>query len=93
MLAHYLFSDHQMDQKIGSLSFGEQKRLELAILLQKKPNLLLLDEPTNHLDIFAREDLEKFLIEEAPTMVIISHDAYFAEKIQYTKEIVLHYGA
>lgn len=89
MLAHYLFTDNQMEQKIGNLSFGEQKRLELAIMLQKKPNLLLLDEPTNHLDIFAREDLEKFLIEEAPTIVVITHDAYFAEKIGFTKSVVL----
>ncbi|MFN7161097.1 MAG: ABC-F family ATP-binding cassette domain-containing protein [Candidatus Gracilibacteria bacterium] len=92
MLAHYLFNDNQMDQKIGNLSFGEQKRLELAIMLQQKPNLLLMDEPTNHLDIFAREDLEKFLIEEAPSIIVITHDAYFADKIGFTKEIVLEKG-
>lgn len=91
MLSHYLFTDQQMDQKIGQLSYGEQKRLELAIMLQKKPNLLFLDEPTNHLDIFAREDLEKFLIEEAPSIVFVTHDAYFAEKVGVTGEIGLYF--
>lgn len=89
MLSHYLFTDNQMDQKIGDLSYGEQKRLELAIMLQKRPTILFLDEPTNHLDIFAREDLEKFLIEEATTIVFVTHDAYFAEKVGVTSEIAL----
>jgi ATP-binding cassette subfamily F protein uup len=78
-----------MESKIKNLSFGQQRRLELAILLTNKPNLLLLDEPTNHLDIFLREDLERFLLDQDVAMCIISHDTYFIDKIRITKTIEL----
>ena len=89
MLAAYLFPADLVDEKIKNLSYGQQRRLELAILLANKPDLLLLDEPTNHLDIFLREDLERFLLEQDRAMCIVSHDTYFIDKIGITKVVEL----
>lgn len=88
-LANFLFPAELVDAKIKTLSYGQQRRLEFAILLTNKPDLLLLDEPTNHLDIFLREDLERFLGNQEIAMVIISHDRYFVEKIGITKTVRL----
>lgn len=88
-LASYLFPTETVEQTISSLSYGQQRRLELAILLVNKPDLLLLDEPTNHLDIFLREDLERFLIGQDIAMCIVSHDSYFIDKIGITKVVEL----
>lgn len=87
ILASFLFPSEKIDERVSRLSFGQQRRLEIAILLTNKPDLLLLDEPTNHLDIFLREDLENFLINQSVAMVIISHDKYFVEKLKI-KEII-----
>lgn len=81
ILAKYLFPSEYVEEKVKNLSFGQQRRLELAILLTRKPDLLLLDEPTNHLDVFLREDLENFLVQQEVAMCIISHDSYFVKKI------------
>jgi ATP-binding cassette subfamily F protein 3 len=89
ILARYLFPTELIEEKIKNLSYGQQRRLELAILLSNQPDLLLLDEPTNHLDIFLREDLERFLLEQEVAMCIVSHDTYFIEKIQITRRIEL----
>ncbi len=89
MLSQYLFPAEYVDEKIEKLSFGQQRRLELAILLANKPDILLLDEPTNHLDIFLREDLERFLVAQERAMIIISHDRYFIDKIGITREVEL----
>ncbi len=88
-LAGFLFPAEFMDSKIKTLSYGQQRRLEFAILLTNKPDLLLLDEPTNHLDLFLREDLERFLLEQEVAMCIISHDAHFVKKVGVTKKITL----
>ncbi|MCC7432626.1 ABC-F family ATP-binding cassette domain-containing protein [Candidatus Peregrinibacteria bacterium] len=89
ILASYLFPTELIEEKIKRLSYGQQRRLELAILLTNKPDLLLLDEPTNHLDIFVREDLENFLIEQKVAMIVISHDKYFIDKIGLEKVLEL----
>lgn len=89
VLANFLFPAEFVDSKIKTLSYGQQRRLEFAILLTNKPDLLLLDEPTNHLDIFLREDLERFLADQEIAMVIISHDKYFVSKIGITKKLIL----
>jgi len=89
VLAKYLFPEEFMETTIKNLSFGQQRRLEIAILLTNNPSLLLLDEPTNHLDIFLREDLERFLLEQNVAMCIISHDTYFIDKIGITKTVEL----
>lgn len=81
VLARYLFPSHFIDNVVSKLSFGERKRLELAIILTKQPQLLILDEPTNHLDIFAREMLEEFIRKQPIAMIIVSHDRYFVEKL------------
>lgn len=88
-LANFLFPAELVDAKVKTLSYGQQRRLEFAILLTNKPDLLLLDEPTNHLDIFLREDLERFLADQEIAMIIISHDKYFVNKIGVTKRVSL----
>jgi len=91
-LAGFLFPAEFMDHKIRSLSYGQQRRLEFAILLTNKPDFLLLDEPTNHLDLFLREDLERFLMEQGVAMAIVSHDTHFVNKIGITQTLSLKLG-
>jgi ATP-binding cassette subfamily F protein 3 len=80
-LLRFLFTYDQMQQPISKLSGGERSRLQLAKLVLERPNLLLLDEPTNNLDIPAIEVLEEALDEFEGTMLIISHDRYFVDKV------------
>lgn len=72
---------HHLDQTIGSLSGGEQKRLFLAKVLMDEPDMLLLDEPTNHLDIEMIEWLEKFLRKSTMTLLMVTHDRYFLQRV------------
>lgn len=69
------------DRLVHSLSGGEQRRVALASLILKKPDLLLLDEPTNHLDVYMVEYLEEILLKEKFTLLLISHDRYFIDHI------------
>jgi ATP-binding cassette subfamily F protein 3 len=80
-LYKFLFTYEQVQQPIGKLSGGERSRLQLARLVLDKPNLLLLDEPTNNLDIPSIEVLEETLDEFVGTVLVISHDRYFLDKV------------
>ncbi|MGZ0038762.1 ribosomal protection-like ABC-F family protein [Paenibacillus ottowii] len=80
-LAKYLFYGADVFKPVSMLSGGEWSRLRLALLVMKKPNLLVLDEPTNHLDIDSREALEETLDTYTGTVLAISHDRYFVNKL------------
>ena len=73
------------------LSGGEQKRVSLATLMIKKPDILILDEPTNHLDIHTLEWLESYLNKYEGTVIIVSHDRYFLDKVT-NKTILIENG-
>jgi ATPase subunit of ABC transporter with duplicated ATPase domains len=81
LLAKYLFKGDDVFKLVGDLSGGEKSRLELAKLVNGDFNVLLLDEPTNHLDISARETLEENLLNYKGSIISISHDRYFIDKI------------
>lgn len=81
VLSRFLFTYSMLDQKTGSLSGGEINRLQLALAVIAKANFLILDEPTNHLDISAREAVEDALAEFEGTILCVSHDRYFLDKI------------
>ena len=81
MLAKFLFYGHDVFKKVDQLSGGEKMRLRLAQLMVQKCNVLVLDEPTNHLDIESREALEEALENFEGTILAISHDRYFLQKL------------
>ena len=80
-LASFLFTGDDVKKMISSLSGGEKCRINLLKLMLNKSNFLLLDEPTNHLDIMSREALEDSLIDYKGTLLVISHDRYFLNKV------------
>src|SRR5690606_7344316 len=70
-----------LEQKVETLSGGQQKRLALARLLIEEPEFLILDEPTNHLDVDMIEWLEDFLKQPNLTLFMVTHDRYFLERV------------
>ena len=80
-----------LKQNYNLLSGGEKTKVNLAKLLLKEPDVLLLDKPTNHLDIDSLEFLEKFILKYRGTIIIVSHDRYFLDKV-INKTILLENG-
>ena len=80
-LAVFLFCGDDVFKEIKTLSGGERARVELTKLMLKPANFLVMDEPTNHLDIESREALEKALSDYGGTMLMVSHDRYFINKL------------
>ncbi|MFT5875364.1 MAG: ATP-binding cassette subfamily F protein 3 [Clostridium sp.] len=98
ILAKFLFYGDHVFKKVKNLSGGEKSRLKLCKLIQNDINLLILDEPTNHLDIDSRENLEEALMEFSGTILFISHDRFFINKLAIRiceiedKKITNYYG-
>ena len=80
-LAAFLFKGEEVYRKLDVCSGGERARVALLKLMLGGYNFLLLDEPTNHLDAFSREELENTLLNYSGTMLIVSHDRYFINKL------------
>lgn len=81
MLAHFLFTGDDLYKIVGDLSGGEKSRLSLLKLMTSNSNFLLMDEPTNHLDIDSKEVLEDALLNYDGTILVVSHDRYFLNKV------------
>ena len=90
-ISHGLNINYLMDNNFSNLSGGEQKRVMLASIIINKPSVLLLDEPTNHLDINTLEWLEDYLNKYNGTVVVVSHDRYFLDKVT-NKTILIENG-
>lgn len=92
-LAMFLFCGEDVFKKVDSLSGGERAKLSLLKIMLSKPNFLILDEPTNHLDIVSREVLENALSDFDGTLLVVSHDRYFINKLATRTVYLTNNGA
>ena len=92
-LALFLFRGEDVFKKVSVLSGGERAKIALLKIMLSKPNFLILDEPTNHLDINSREVLEEALLNYDGTLLVVSHDRYFINKLSDKIIHLTHDGA
>ncbi len=90
-LGAFLFSGEAVFKTVSMLSGGERVRLALCKLFKSRPNFLILDEPTNHMDIIGKETLEDMLQNYSGTLIFVSHDRYFVQKLA-TRLLVFENG-
>ena len=81
LLGRFLFPHDMLSTRVSKLSGGEKRRLYLLTILMKEPNLLILDEPTNDLDIVTLNILEEYLKEFKGSLLIVSHDRHFLDRV------------
>lgn len=81
LLGRFLFPHDMLNTRVSRLSGGEKRRLYLLTILMKNPNLLILDEPTNDLDIVTLNILEEYLKEYGGSLIIVSHDRHFLDRV------------
>lgn len=81
LLARFMFPHDMLNNRISKLSGGEKRRLYLLTILKEQPNLLILDEPTNDLDIVTLNVLEEYLKEYHGSLIIVSHDRHFLDRL------------
>ena len=81
LLGHFLFPHDMLSTRVERLSGGEKRRLYLLTILMQEPNLLILDEPTNDLDIVTLNILEEYLMEFQGSLLIVSHDRHFLDRV------------
>ena len=92
-LAMFLFRGEDVFKQVSLLSGGERAKISLLKIMLSKPNFLVLDEPTNHLDIISREVLENALLDFNGTLLVVSHDRYFINKLATKIVHLTHDGA
>jgi len=92
ILGSFLFKDQDVFKKVSDLSLGEKVRLIFAKLTNQENQLLILDEPTNHLDIVSREIIEEALLNYKGSIIAVSHDRHFIEKIKFDRILNLSGG-
>ena len=81
LLNRFLFPHDMLNNRVSRLSGGERRRLYLLTILMQQPNLLILDEPTNDLDIMTLNILEEYLSEYQGSLIIVSHDRHFLDRL------------
>ena len=92
LLRRFLLPPEKINQPVKLLSSGEKAKLLLAKIMTSGANFIILDEPTNHLDISSREAIEEALVNYSGTLLVISHDRYFLERIGTTDSVKLENG-